>query len=181
MANTSIDVLTRHVLESNKIEDIHDMSGPLFEGHLEAAKLAAQPQLIHPLDLHRMLARNVPEMQWHAGSYRGVRVWVGPREMPQPYMVPILMQDWDDMVAEYMGYNEASGYVPFAAFFVHCWLLCIHPFVDGNGRTARLVWNNLRIVRGLDWHVQEASDKLHYYAQIEHYENKVFLPWLTSH
>lgn len=180
MSMQTIEMLTHHVRESNSIEDIDDQCGPLFEGHMEAAKLAAQPSLIHPLDLHRMLARDVPTMAWHAGRYRGVHVRVGERELPQPYMVPILMQEWGDRVAEYMEREGPPEDIAHAAFCVHCWFLCVHPFVDGNGRTARLVWNNLRIVRGLDWHVQLACEKRNYYARIERYEKMVFRPWLEG-
>lgn len=74
------------------------------------------------------------------------------------------------MVGEYQSLTERFEE---AAHFLHDWLLCIHPYIDGNGRTARLVWNMLRLYKGLPWHIVEAKGRHLYYAQIRRVE-KVF-------
>lgn len=69
----------------------------------------------------------------HAGEYRPCPVTVGQHEPPQHYRVPALM---DDFVNEVNRHWERSSASQLAA---HClWRLnWIHPFINGNGRTAR--------------------------------------------
>jgi Fic family protein len=75
----------------------------------------------------------------HAGHYRAVRVFIsGSRHvLPVPARVPDLMRDFVTW------FNQQEGRmhpVKFAAL-VHLKFVLIHPFVDGNGRVARLLMN----------------------------------------
>jgi Fic family protein len=60
---------------------------------------------------------------------------------PNPLKVPELMFDFG-------GWLETAPLTPEAAFDAHFQLTAVHPFGDGNGRTARLLMN-LLLIRGL--------------------------------
>ncbi len=91
-------------------------------------------------ELHRrIVARSQPAI---AGVYsRNPRRIAGsPVVFPNPAKIPQLMQ-------ELGAWLEAAPPRPAAAFEAHFRLTAIHPFGDGNGRTARLLMN-LLLIRG---------------------------------
>jgi Fic family protein len=92
--------------------------------------------------LHRLvMRRSAPDI---AGGYadqgRYVETDSGRHYFPSPAEVPALMGDF----ARWLGTATAT---PETAFTAHRRLVDIHPFNDGNGRTARLVMN-LVLLRG---------------------------------
>lgn len=92
--------------------------------------------------LHRLVVlRSRPEI---AGSYadqgRYVLTDTGRHAFPSPAEVPALMGDFAAWL------RDASD-TPDTAFAAHRRLVDIHPFNDGNGRTARLLMN-LILIRG---------------------------------
>jgi Fic family protein len=93
-------------------------------------------------NLHRLVVlRSNPEI---AGRYadqgRYVLTDAGRHSFPSPAEVPALMGDF----ARWLGSAAAT---PETAFAAHRQLVDIHPFNDGNGRTARLLMN-LILIRG---------------------------------
>lgn len=161
-------LLRRHVLESNRIEGIRALRGPYYTSHLTAAhyvvRRAAAGSLCHPLVLHGILSRDT-EMEVFGGTYRQVSVWVGMNRMPNWQEVPRLMAWWCEQVArlEYTAESERDH----AILLLHDLFLHIHPFQDGNGRTARLVLNNLRLKYGLPWQIIESENRPTYYSHIK--------------
>jgi Fic family protein len=105
------------------------------------------------------------------GNYRTCQVSVGGQHMPHWREVPRLMEDWSHLVKQF---ERSKSDWEYAAFVLHVWLLCIHPWVDGNGRTARLAWNMLRVSKGLTWHIEPARTKRMYYAKMYAFEEQVF-------
>lgn len=165
---TSESTLRRHVVESNKIEGIFAKKGdPLYDSHFAAAQLAAKGEIVHPNELHRTLAQDVHILSGYAGRYRSTGIWVGERKMPQPEYVHSLMDTWWHMVEEYLVLSAVEHVLEDAADFLHARLLCIHPYADGNGRTARLVHNMLRLHHRLPWHIEYAEEKELYYLGIQ--------------
>ena len=70
----------------------------------------------------------------YAGEYRPCPVIVGDYEPPDHYRVGALMDDFVDQVNRY--WDSVSNEVYLAAYVL--WRLnWIHPFINGNGRTAR--------------------------------------------
>lgn len=129
------------------------VGGKPLRDHLEAVdhyaavqwmrELAASPD---PLgegvvsELHRrIVARSQPEI---AGAYSRYprRVAGSAVVFPNPAKIPQLMADFGDWL-------KAEPATPEAAFDAHFRLTAIHPFSDGNGRTARLLMN-LMLIRG---------------------------------
>lgn len=93
-------------------------------------------------NLHSLvMQRSRPEI---AGRYadlpRYVRTETGRHAFPSPAENPALMGD----LAAWL---RTAPDTPQAAFTAHRWLVDIHPFNDGNGRTARLLMN-LILLRG---------------------------------
>src|SRR6202789_530355 len=91
-------------------------------------------------ELHRrIVARSRPDI---AGVYSTLprRVAGSPAIFPNPANIPTLM-------AEFGAKLEAAAPGGEAAFDAHYRLTAIHPFADGNGRTARLLMN-LLLIRG---------------------------------
>jgi Fic family protein len=93
-------------------------------------------------NLHRLvMLRSAPEI---AGRYadqgRSVLTDAGPHTFPSPAEVPALMGEF----AKWLG---TAPDTPDSAFTAHRQLVGIHPFNDGNGRTARLLMN-LILIRG---------------------------------
>ncbi len=166
-------LLRRHIRQSNLIESIVAFPGEsLYEGHLEAARIAARGVIVHPNQLHRLVCGGVDSMRHFAGKYRICSVAVGNKIMPRWEEVPSLMNQWLEMVNQFV--EIKSSYSEYTAYLLHAWLLCIHPYQDGNGRTARLIWNMLRVNKSFSWHVVLASGKLDYYSQIRFIEENAF-------
>lgn len=57
----------------------------------------------------------------------------------------------------------------------HDHLICMHAFKEGNGRTARLLLNHLRVLLGLSIYVIEYGDNK-YFANLGRYRRKKFIP-----
>jgi Fic family protein len=93
-------------------------------------------------NLHRLVVqRSRPDI---AGRYadlaRYVRTEAGRYEFPSPAEIPSLMGDFAKWLS-------TAPDTPSGSFAAHRKLVHIHPFNDGNGRTARLLMN-LILVRG---------------------------------
>lgn len=94
--------------------------------------------------LHHLFYSGVDEEQ--AGRYRGHQVFITGTEYvpPAPNEVPELMGGF---VSDLNEKKDSLHPVLFAAF-AHRRLVDIHPFGDGNGRTARLLMNLVFVNKG---------------------------------
>ncbi|SDH78689.1 Fic family protein [Flavobacterium omnivorum] len=96
------------------------------------------------LSIHNLILRGIqPE---DAGRYRKVQVMIqGISHMPpQPFLVAKEMEDY------FIWYetNKSSLHPIVLAAEMHERLVTIHPFIDGNGRTSRLVMNLILLQNG---------------------------------
>ena len=89
------------------------------------------------LKLHHMLYNNIDEAK--SGKYRDCNVLItgSEYELPKHDKLSELMQEF---CAEIPVKKENLHPVEFSAW-LHERLVSIHPFIDGNGRTARLIMN----------------------------------------
>lgn len=116
---------------------------------------------IHALVLHGINREN-------AGRYRTVPVMISgsTHVPPQPYLLEKLMEDF------ILGFQklETNGAHPvLIAAYLHDELVRIHPFIDGNGRTSRLLMNLYLLRKGYTLvNLKGSNDaKLGYYRALE--------------
>ena len=88
---------------------------------------------IHALILHGIDREN-------AGRYRTVPVMIsGSAHMPpQPYLIEKQMEDF---MIRFKQMEKEMVHPVLVAAYLHGELVRIHPFIDGNGRTSRLLMN----------------------------------------
>ena len=85
-------------------------------------------QIVKALNYHAISC-----LHTHAGEYRPCQVWVGEYEPPAHFRVEALMNDFINLVNRTW---ETTDAVVLASYVL--WRLNhIHPFINGNGRTAR--------------------------------------------
>jgi Fic family protein len=119
-------------------------------GHSDAysllEKLSKNNQILEPdiLELHRLFYYRIDENR--AGKYRQEQVFIsGTDYLPPKYQdVPGLMHKF---VEEIPKWKESMHPVSYAAK-LHNTIATVHPFIDGNGRTARLVMNLALLQQG---------------------------------
>lgn len=96
------------------------------------------------LSIHNLILRGIhPD---DAGRYRKVQVMIkGSTHMPpQPFIVPKQMEDYFIWYEK----NKNSLHPVVLAGEMHERLVTIHPFIDGNGRTSRLIMNLILLSHG---------------------------------
>lgn len=94
--------------------------------------------------LHRLFYQKVDDNQ--AGQYRSVQVYISGTEYipPAPDEIPQLMKHLTDQIRSSLGTLHPIE----LAAMAHKRLVDIHPFIDGNGRTARLLMNLILVNAG---------------------------------
>lgn len=117
------------------------------------------------LTIHNLILRGI--MPEYAGKYRNIQVMIkgSSHTPPQPYLVAKQMEEL------YLWYSSNSKlYHPvLLAAEMHERLVTIHPFVDGNGRTSRLIMNLILLSHGfVIANIKGDYDtRMRYYATLE--------------
>lgn len=156
--------ITQWIRQSNLIEGIDDPEEDRRSLRAWRWLLKQELSLETILILHRKITRIQMRKEgkgWGIGKWRTCRVWVGDREGAPHAEIPILMADW----LEQHGQFKRSLYlnVPHWAKAAHIAFEKIHPFLDGNGRTGRMLMNWMRIKTGFLPLFIEASKRWEYY------------------
>ncbi|MEA2230761.1 MAG: hypothetical protein QOD83_577 [Solirubrobacteraceae bacterium] len=114
-----------------------------------------------------LLVRDVRELQSlvvgeeaDSGGFRtgDVQISQSDHNPPPPDSVPRMVQEVLDWLN---ASNDCPA--PLSAAVVHAWIAHIHPFVDGNGRTARALMNLILIRRGYPIVLIRRKDRTRYY------------------
>lgn len=113
-------------------------------------------------DIHGIVLHGIDRA--NAGRYRTVPVMISGsvHVPPQPYMIA---DDMERFMAAYGTLSRTEHPITVAAY-LHDELVRIHPFIDGNGRTARLLMNLYLLRYGYTIVALKGSDS----AKIEYYE-----------
>lgn len=130
------------IRESNLIEDVNDPEEDARSQRAWRWFINEDLTLDNILKLHRRIM--LKKLGTHAGKWRTCRVWVGGREgIPHKEIEPAL-ELW---LYDYLAIREPDGQ---ALQGLHVKFEHIHPFIDGNGRTGRMIMNWQRVRAGLD-------------------------------
>ncbi len=170
------NLLKEHVKESNAIENIFVRTNHhLFADHLEAAKFVlkagSMSEIATPENIHAVLMKR--ELS-EAGKFRQGFVRVGSELKPPPGQVNGLMSQWIKSLRQ-ENFRDSSLTLKIKekiAWHYHNWFEGIHPFIDGNGRTGRLILNNIRLLLGLPWLIVLFSKRWQYYDKIREWETR---------
>lgn len=154
------------------------VSGKSMIEHMEAINHGHAVELIYQLatgsivldrrtvlDMHGLILRGINPT--YAGKYRDVPVMIAGSEHmpPQPYMVDKMMEEY---FLHYDNHKRTLHPVILAAE-MHERLVSIHPFIDGNGRTSRLVMNLLLLQHGytVTYLKGDYDSRMRYYSALE--------------
>ena len=113
-------------------------------------------------EIHSLVLMDRPEDR---GRYRRipVRIMGASHEPPQPYLVPIQMEQLLEEL------KQGQLHPLEAAALFHLKFEGIHPFIDGNGRTGRLILNFMLMQAGYPPINVKFADRRKYYAGFEAY------------
>jgi Fic family protein len=153
------------------------IGGKSLKEHLEATNHARALDVVHVLvkrggrravserdilRLHELVLEGIDDA--NAGRYRDVAVRIAGSTvvLPNPRKVP-------DLMAEFCGWLRARSALHPVAFAAeaHYRLVSIHPFIDGNGRTARLLMNLMLLRCGYPPAIIRPRDRVAYLGGLE--------------
>ncbi|XDB59102.1 PREDICTED: adenosine monophosphate-protein transferase FICD isoform X1 [Capra hircus] len=114
------------------------------------------------LEIHRRVLGYVDPVE--AGRFRATQVLVGHHIPPHPQEVEKQMQEF----VQWLNSEDAMNLHPveFAAL-AHYKLVYIHPFIDGNGRTSRLLMNLILMQAGYPPITIRKEQRSEYYHVLE--------------
>lgn len=113
------------------------------------------------LQIHKYILEAIDDV--NAGFYRNIPVRISGSSviLPNPLKVSDLMADLITWI-----HTSTQNPVELAAL-AHYKLVTIHPFVDGNGRTARLLMNLILMMQGYPPAIIRPEDRLVYIKSLE--------------
>ncbi len=130
--------------------------------YVEAVVTNDEPFTEHLIkSIHQLILKNIDSS--HAGVYRQENVLVsGAEHIPPDHLLLA-----EQMSLLLTSYHKFSGHPLERAARLHTDFVKIHPFVDGNGRTARLLMNFDLMRSGLLPIIIKAADRLAYYEALD--------------
>ncbi|NMC60589.1 MAG: Fic family protein [Candidatus Methanofastidiosa archaeon] len=152
------------------------ISGKSLEEHLEATnhkeaiefveKLVKKKEIISEIDvlnLHALILDKINPQ--NAGFYRHSNVFIKGSELKLPKWrdVPVLMKD----VYEELNNRDKEIKAICSAVKIHYNTVRIHPFIDGNGRLARLLMNLRLLKAGFPPVIIRKGERRAYYSALE--------------
>lgn len=143
-----------------------------WEWALKRATNPAPLTEVDVLEAHRLLTRGTyDETRWakgeRPGSYKRGFYVVGDNVGADPDEVPALMGELLDETADALTPGLSLWNALIAAAYLHGMLVEIHPFADGNGRTARLLMNLVLLQQGWPPVVIADVDRMAYFGALD--------------
>lgn len=113
-------------------------------------------------NIHQLILKEIDNE--NAGRYRKENVTIkGATHIPPDYIkIPELMEK---LILNYQTWNKYHPIIQ--ATLLHGELVKIHPFVDGNGRTSRLIMNLDLMNNGYNPVIIKKEDRLEYYDALD--------------
>lgn len=134
-----IDISDKPIQDSIEVKNL----GIAFDFLYELANEDVELTESYIRQIHKLIVGN--EESLHPGEYRSIGVIITGSEHrpPEPFEVPIRMME----LIEWVRVNKETNPILLSAI-VHHEFVKIHPFTDGNGRTARIILNLLLLKKG---------------------------------
>ncbi len=128
-------------------------------------KIKSSPDQITEKDIlfiHSLILKGIDE--GNSGFYRNVPVRISGSTviLPNPKKVPDLMGNFISWLIQSKELHPIE-----LAIEAHYRLVTIHPFVDGNGRTGRLLMNMILAQHGYPMAILRTKDRLPYITSLE--------------
>jgi Fic family protein len=137
-----------------------------LEGIIQSKELFGRRML---LDLHRLVLKSIDTT--NAGVFRTVPVAISGTEFmpPQAFLLEKMMEDY----FEHYKRQKNKMHPIILAAEMHERLVSIHPFIDGNGRTARLIMNFILLQNGYTLAILkgDANSKINYFEALKAIQN----------
>ncbi|MFB5761962.1 Fic family protein [Paenibacillus medicaginis] len=132
------------------VEDIVRRQEPLSEWQIKS--------------IHRLILKSIDDE--HAGAYRNENVIIsGATHIPSDFVqVKALMEE---LIQHYDLHWQTNVHALERASLLHIEFVKIHSFIDGNGRTARLLLNFELMKNGYPPIVIEKEDRAEYYRALD--------------
>jgi len=117
----------------------------------------------HVRQIHKLVLSRIDDE--NAGRYRETQVQIAGAAFtpPESWLVHNLVTEWGEWL---LGEEKSDHPVELAAL-AHHRLVAIHPFIDGNGRTARLVMNLILMRAGYPPTVIQRINRRQYYRVLD--------------
>lgn len=157
------------------LEDGLTIANKTLKEHLEAInhkkaitfveELAASPDMITERNIREIHSLVLNEIDTkYAGRYRDIQVRItgATHVPPDPLQVPDAMHEF---AKKRLSQNKAHPLEQ--AALAHLDLVGIHPFVDGNGRTSRLLMNLILMKHGYFPAIILKNDRRRYYTSLD--------------
>lgn len=122
--------------------------------------------------LHQIVLKDTERHE--AGKYRNGNVIItgSTHNPPDPSEVPVQMSD----LIQWIKKNTNKIHIIELAAIVHHKIAFIHPFFDGNGRTARLFMNLLLMQKGFPMVIILNNDRKKYYDSLSKADKGDYIP-----
>ncbi|TLF41654.1 Fic family protein [Lacticaseibacillus zeae] len=91
-------------------------------------------------DINRIVTLQTVRQRSEAGQFRTLLVWPSGAK-DRPYLEPFEIKPAMAALIQWMKKSEKALHAVLFAAQLHAKFVAIHPFLDGNGRTARLLMN----------------------------------------
>lgn len=131
--------------------------------------------------LHALVLKGIDDE--NAGKYRSVSVEISGSEYkpPAPESIPAQMEGFAKWLSEASiptaGLGSSEGLLN--ATVAHTWFVYIHPFIDGNGRVARLLMNLILMRYGYPIAIIGRDDRLRYYDALDISQASDLTPFIS--
>ena len=118
--------------------------------------------------IHALILKDIQDE--YAGKYRAGEVKISGSEYKPPaaHLISQQMDELGTYVKAVTSPDSPDDNLPIlCAAAAHAWLAQIHPFIDGNGRTARILMDLILMRRGYPICIITRDDRQRYYDALE--------------
>ncbi len=154
----SLEEVYLHEAGEASPDESYDRGTSRILNYRHAVENSAKWVVKHPISLafickiHGDIGHNAKGNKKEIGRFRKRQNWIGPEgcSIKEAYFYPprvSILNDYLHNLKQYLSYKENDPLVQLAIFFAQ--LLIIHPFMDGNGRVARILISLFLYKKGL--------------------------------